>query len=108
MIRTAPDLAISAPTSYAAFSWAGVQPLVLLPITRIWVLAMPTGARDDLKYLLTRAGAKDIRKPDMVHGMERRSMPVCFTERQYRMIQEYAKRNGMLNASQALERILDQ
>lgn len=38
--------------------------------------------------------------------MERRSMPVCFTPRQYRLIQEYARRNGMLNASQALEEIL--
>lgn len=38
--------------------------------------------------------------------MERRSMPVCFTEKQYEMIKEYAKRNGMLNASQALEKIL--
>ena len=33
-------------------------------------------------------------------------MPVCFTEKQYKMIEEFAKRNGMLNASQALEKIL--
>jgi len=39
--------------------------------------------------------------------MERRSMPVCFTEKQYKMIEEFAKRNGMLNASQALEKILN-
>jgi hypothetical protein len=38
--------------------------------------------------------------------MEKRSMPVCFTVKQYKMIEEFAKRNGMLNASQALERIL--
>lgn len=38
--------------------------------------------------------------------MERRSMPVCFTERQYRMIVQYAREHGMLNASQALEKIL--
>ncbi|WP_299292055.1 hypothetical protein [Nitrosopumilus sp.] len=38
--------------------------------------------------------------------MERRSMPVCFTQEQYKMIEEFAKRNGMLNASQALEKIL--
>ena len=35
-------------------------------------------------------------------------MPVCFTEKQYKMIEEYAKRNGMLNASQALEKLLGQ
>ncbi len=38
--------------------------------------------------------------------MERRSMPVCFTGEQYKAIEEYARRHGMLNASQALERIL--
>lgn len=38
--------------------------------------------------------------------MEKRSMPVCFNNRQYKMIEEYAKRNGMLNASQALEKLL--
>ena len=35
-------------------------------------------------------------------------MPVCFTEKQFKMIEEFAKRNGMLNASQALERILSE
>lgn len=33
-------------------------------------------------------------------------MPVCFTNEQYKMIEEFAKRNGMLNASQALEKLL--
>ena len=32
-------------------------------------------------------------------------MPVCFSEKQYKMIEEFAKKNGMLNASQALEKI---
>jgi hypothetical protein len=40
--------------------------------------------------------------------MGNRSMPVCFTEKQYKMIEEFAKRKGMLNASQALEKILEQ
>ena len=35
-------------------------------------------------------------------------MPVCFTEKQYKMIEEFAKRNGMLNAGQALEKILNE
>ena len=38
--------------------------------------------------------------------MEKRSMLVCFTEKQYKMIEEFAKRNGMINTSQALEKIL--
>ena len=33
-------------------------------------------------------------------------MPVCFTEEQHKMIEEFAKRNGMINTSQALEKIL--
>jgi hypothetical protein len=33
-------------------------------------------------------------------------MPVCFTEEQHKMIEEFAKKNGMLNTSQALEKIL--
>ena len=33
-------------------------------------------------------------------------MPVCFTEEQYKKIAEYAKEHGMVNASQALEKIL--
>ena len=40
--------------------------------------------------------------------MKTRSMPVCFSEKQYKMIEEFAKKNGMLNASQALEKILTQ
>jgi len=38
--------------------------------------------------------------------VKRRSIPVCFTEKQYKIIEEFAKKNGMLNASQALEKIL--
>jgi len=41
--------------------------------------------------------------------MKARSMPVCFfSEKQYKMIEEFAKKNGMLNTSQALEKILSQ
>ena len=40
--------------------------------------------------------------------MEKRSMPVCFTEKQYKKIEEIAKKNGMLNASQAIEKMLDE
>jgi len=39
--------------------------------------------------------------------MEERSMPICFTAEQYRIVEGFAKRHGMLNASQAIERILD-
>jgi len=40
--------------------------------------------------------------------MEKRSMPVCFTKEQHKMIEEFAKRKGMLNTSQALEKILSE
>lgn len=35
-------------------------------------------------------------------------MPVCFTEEQHKMIEAFAKKNGMLNTSQALEKILSE
>ena len=38
--------------------------------------------------------------------MEKRSMPVCFTAKQYKMIQEYAKRHGMIDANQVVEDLL--
>lgn len=38
--------------------------------------------------------------------MPERTMPVCFTSEQYRMIEAYAKSRGMLNTSQALESML--
>jgi len=50
---------------------------------------------------------KDISEIIQIFDMKTRSMPVCFSEKQYKMIEEFAKRNGMLNASQALEKILN-
>ena len=35
-------------------------------------------------------------------------MPVCFTADQYKMVEEIAKRKGMLNPSQLLEQVLEQ
>ena len=40
--------------------------------------------------------------------MEKRSMPVCFTEEQFKKIEEIAKKNGMLNASLAIGKVLDE
>lgn len=40
------------------------------------------------------------------HIMTTRTMPVCFTMEQYKIIEAYARKKGMLNASQALEDIL--
>lgn len=36
---------------------------------------------------------------------EKRSMPVCFTPEQLKLVEEYAKKKGMLNASQAVEEL---
>ncbi|MEW6043904.1 MAG: hypothetical protein ACK4TO_06325 [Candidatus Nitrosotenuis sp.] len=38
--------------------------------------------------------------------MTKRTMPVCMTPAQYEKIAEIAKLNGMVNASQAIEKIL--
>jgi hypothetical protein len=37
---------------------------------------------------------------------EIRSMPICFTPEQIKLLEEYAKKNGMLNSSQAVEQII--
>jgi hypothetical protein len=40
-------------------------------------------------------------------GMEeKRTMPVCFTSDQLKLVEEYAKRKGMLNVSQAIEDLI--
>jgi hypothetical protein len=35
----------------------------------------------------------------------KRTMPVCFTPDQLKIVEDYAKRKGMLNTSQAIEEI---
>lgn len=37
---------------------------------------------------------------------EKRTMPICFTSDQLKMIEDYAKRKGMLNLSQAVEHLV--
>ena len=37
---------------------------------------------------------------------KRRTMPVCFAPDQLKLIEEYAKGKGMLNASQAIEDLI--
>jgi hypothetical protein len=40
-------------------------------------------------------------------GMEeKRTMPICFSSDQMKLIEEYAKRRGMLNISQAIEDLI--
>jgi hypothetical protein len=36
---------------------------------------------------------------------DKRTMPVCFTPEQLKVVEEYAKKKGMLNASQAIEEL---
>ena len=35
-------------------------------------------------------------------------MPICFSSEDYKKIEEFAKKCGMLNASQAVEKLLDE
>jgi hypothetical protein len=37
---------------------------------------------------------------------EKRTMPVCFTHGELKLLEEYAKQKGMLNCSQAIEDML--
>jgi len=38
--------------------------------------------------------------------MKKRSIPICFTSEEYKKIEEFAKKLGMLNPSQAVEKII--
>ena len=40
--------------------------------------------------------------------MTKRSMTICCDTEQYKMIEKYAKKRGMINASQAVEKILEE
>ncbi|HLA22602.1 MAG TPA: hypothetical protein VJZ17_04090 [Nitrosopumilaceae archaeon] len=40
--------------------------------------------------------------------MEERTMPICFTAEQHKMIEEIAKQKGMLNVSQLIEKLLNE
>ena len=41
-------------------------------------------------------------------GMAKKTMPICFDVEQYKTIEKYAKKYGMLHASQAIEKIVDE
>jgi len=40
--------------------------------------------------------------------MIKRTMPICFDIAEYKKIEKYAKKLGMVNTSQAVENILDE
>ena len=40
--------------------------------------------------------------------MTKRTIPVCCDTEQYKMIEIYAKKHGMTNTSQAVEKILEE
>jgi phenolic acid decarboxylase len=37
---------------------------------------------------------------------EKRTMPICFTSDHLKLMEEYAKKRGMLNVSQAIEDLI--
>ncbi len=39
--------------------------------------------------------------------MKERTMPVCLTPDQMKLVEEYARKRGMLNASQAIEELAE-
>ena len=40
--------------------------------------------------------------------MTKRTMPICCDTEQYKRIEKYAKKRGMVNASQVVEKILEE
>ena len=40
--------------------------------------------------------------------MTKRTMPICCNTEEYKMIERYAKKRGMMNAGQAVEKILEE
>ena len=40
--------------------------------------------------------------------MTKRTMPICCYTEQYKLIEKHAKKRGMINASQAVEKILEE
>jgi len=40
--------------------------------------------------------------------MTKRIMPICCDTEQYKLIEKYAKKRGIINASQAVEKILEE
>ncbi len=40
--------------------------------------------------------------------MIKRTMPICCDLEQYKLIEKYAKKHGMTNADQAVEKILEE
>jgi len=40
--------------------------------------------------------------------MTKRTMPICCDLEQYKLIEKYAKKRGMINASQVVEKILEE
>jgi len=40
--------------------------------------------------------------------MKERTMPVCLTSDQYKMVEEMAKQKGMLSSSQLIEELLNE
>ncbi len=51
---------------------------------------------------------KDIKSIIQKLIMQERSMPICFTADQYKMIEAIAKRRGMLDTSQLIEQVLNE
>jgi hypothetical protein len=85
----------------------------------MWFLVMPSAAPNfsfatvvsQIVFDTNRNSLAILRKSynlaDPYFGMEeKRTMPICFTSDQLKLIEDYAKRKGMLNLSQAVEHLV--
>ena len=59
-------------------------------------------------YNIIENQRKGYKKREINLNKEKRSMPVCFTTEQYKKIEKIAKKKGMLNSSQGLEKLLSE
>ena len=66
-----------------------------------------TYTKNNSKQIL-KITKKDIKSIILKSYMQERSMPICFTSDQYKMIEEIAKRKGMLDTSQLIEEVLNE
>jgi len=61
-----------------------------------------------IKYFLKYSKSKGYSLKKIRLIMTKRTMPICCDTEQYKLIEKYAKKRGMINASQAVEKILEE
>jgi hypothetical protein len=86
---------------FVVFSLSSAAQIFSFPAVLSQIIVFDTN-RNSLAIL-----RKSYNLADPYLGMdEKRTMPICFTSDQLKLIEDYAKRKGMLNLSQAVEHLV--